>query len=81
MANDVSELKPKKSMESEDRQAPPKLLTIEFLDGKTEAHADVRWITSNDRFLRIVFTDSSEKWINSNLIRQVFLTAIPEKLP
>jgi len=67
----------KKSVENEDRQAPPKLLAIEFSNGEAEAHADVRWITSSDRFLRIVFTDGSEKWINSKLIDNVFLTVVP----
>jgi hypothetical protein len=73
--NDVAQLKPQK-----EAQAQSKLLTIEFFNParKPEVHVDVRWITSDDRFLRIVFTDGAEKWINSKLIEHLFLESHQE---
>jgi len=68
MTTNVAELKPQK-----EQQASPKSLLIVFEGHTEEFHATVRWITSDDRFLRVVFTDGSERWFNSKKIDNLLL--------
>jgi hypothetical protein len=67
--NIVGELKPQK----EDRQAPPKTLKLYFYEAPLTIIYNVRWITSEGDFLRIVSTDSSEGWYNSKDIESLEL--------